>query len=94
MPSFRVEIDHVIDYDFEVFCGTCGEGICDHADTRTSRVRGHPQVTVEVCKHCKEEWKEKIDDLNEKNDNLQDEVNNLVDEVEHWKKIAREYGYT
>ncbi len=94
MPRFRVEIDHVIDYDFEVFCGTCGSGICDHADTRTSRSRHYPQVTIELCKHCAKEWQTKIDDLNKKNDNLQDEVNKLVNEVEHWYKIAKEYRDT
>lgn len=93
MPSFRVEVDHVVDYDFEVFCGTCGTGICDHADTRLSRSRSFPQLTVEVCKHCKQEWEEKIDDLNQRNDSLQDEVNSLCEQVDHWEKIAKEYGY-
>lgn len=46
MPSFDVE--------FEVFCGTCGAGICNQSDTRKSRTRGENQVTVEVCKKCVE----------------------------------------
>lgn len=55
MPSFEIECTHTITYDFEAFCADCGAGICNHVDTRTSRSRGHPQITVEVCKDCKNE---------------------------------------
>jgi hypothetical protein len=44
MPSFDVE--------FEVFCETCGEGLCNQSKTRKSRSRGENQVTVEVCQRC------------------------------------------
>lgn len=44
MPSFSLE--------FEVFCGTCGEGLCNQSDTRASLRRGTPQVTVEACGKC------------------------------------------
>lgn len=44
MPSFTL--------DFEVYCATCGAGLCNQSDTRTSRHRGEPQVTVEACKDC------------------------------------------
>lgn len=44
MPSFEVT--------FEVFCARCGAGLCDQSDTRTSRMRGEPQVTVEPCEQC------------------------------------------
>lgn len=44
MPVFEVE--------FEVFCGTCGAGLCHRSDTRTSRNRHCPQVTVDVCQDC------------------------------------------
>jgi hypothetical protein len=44
MPSF--------DIYFEVFCGTCGAGLCNQSDTRKSRHRGENQVTVEVCEKC------------------------------------------
>ena len=44
MPSF--------DLEFEVFCGTCGAGLCNQSDSRKSRRRGEAQVTVEVCQTC------------------------------------------
>lgn len=46
MPSFDVE--------FEVFCAKCGEGLCNVSDTRKSRQRSMPQVTVEPCAKCME----------------------------------------
>jgi len=44
MPSFEIS--------FEVFCGTCGAGLCNQSDSRKSRHRGEDQVTVEVCQFC------------------------------------------
>lgn len=46
MPSFNVE--------FEVFCGTCGDGLCSQSEGRNSRNRNAPQVEVEACKTCLE----------------------------------------
>jgi hypothetical protein len=43
MPSFDVE--------FEVFC-SCGEGLCNQSETRTSRNRNTLQVVVEPCQRC------------------------------------------
>lgn len=44
MPSFEV--------DFEVFCGTCGAGLCNQSDTRQSRFRRENQLTVNACEPC------------------------------------------
>jgi hypothetical protein len=59
MPSFDVE--------FEVFCGTCGAGLCNQSDTRKSRTRSENQVTVEVCQNCIEKaetpLRERIEEL-------------------------------
>ena len=59
MPSFEI--------DFEVFCGTCGAGLCNQSDTRKSRSRGENQVTVEACEYCINQatnpLKEKIEEL-------------------------------
>ena len=59
MPSFEIS--------FEVFCGTCGEGLCNQSDSRKSRQRGEDQVTVEVCQRCIEvatsQLQERIEEL-------------------------------
>jgi hypothetical protein len=56
MPSFQttVNMDVEVDVDFEVFCARCGAGLCNQSDTRTSRNRKYPQVTVEPCERCLE----------------------------------------
>ena len=43
MPEFALE--------FEVFC-SCGEGLCNQSDTRTSYGRRMPQVVVQPCERC------------------------------------------
>ena len=54
MPSFQttVNVDVDVDVDFEVFCARCGSGLCNQSDTRESRYRKYPQVTVEPCERC------------------------------------------
>ncbi len=44
MPSFDVEIE------FEVYCATCGAGLCGQSDGSHGS-RG-PRVDVEVCETC------------------------------------------
>ena len=44
MPNFETTVE------FEVFCGSCGAGLC--SNTRTSYTRGVLQVTVEPCDRC------------------------------------------
>ena len=67
MPSFSV--------DFEVFCGTCGEGLCNKSDTRKSRTRGENQVTVEACQTCIEAatqpLRDRIEELEQLLDNAE-----------------------
>lgn len=52
MPSFTVEVTADAEVDFEVYCAKCGAGLCNNADTRASRLRGMPQVTIEPCERC------------------------------------------
>ena len=47
MPSFTN-----IQIEFEAYCERCGEGICNNIDTRTSKNRGTPQITVIPCESC------------------------------------------
>lgn len=59
MPSFSgIEVTAQVDIDFEVFCGTCGAGLCNVSDTRFSGYRKFPQVTVEACEKCMENAKD------------------------------------
>ena len=64
MPDFRVDLTGeecergAALVNFEIFCATCGAGLCQLSDTRQSRRRGAHQVTVEACPHCLAEARE------------------------------------
>jgi hypothetical protein len=69
MPAFEVE--------FEVYCGTCGNGLCRESDTRKSRNRGENQVVVNVCPKCMKEKQEEIEDLQNQIDKLNETIQDL-----------------
>jgi hypothetical protein len=62
MPSFTASVTTEVDVDFEVFCGTCGAGLCGQSEGRQSRNRAYPQVTVEACQKCIENAKDELND--------------------------------
>jgi hypothetical protein len=68
MPSFEV--------NFEVFCGTCGAGLCNQSDSRKSRNRYADQVSVEACQCCIEKAIEP----------LQDEIKTLKEQLKEEKE--------
>lgn len=75
MPTFEgVEVRAVVDVDFEVFCGTCGEGLCFESNTRFSRNRNFAQVEVNACPSCIERKEEEIEDLKYRIKELEDMV--------------------
>lgn len=89
MPTFEdvtVEISQKIDIDFEVFCGTCGSGICSESDTRKSRGRGCLQVTVNACPSCIEEKDSEISSLKSDIEEKESLIFELEQEIEKLKK--------
>jgi len=67
MPTFsNIEISTTVDVDFEVYCGTCGYGLCGESDTRHSYRRGYAQVTVNACPNCMKKKDDEITDLNDR----------------------------
>ena len=77
MPTFdNIEVSTLIDLDFEVYCGTCGAGLCSVSDTRKSRNRGYLQVTVEACPDCMKSKDNEISDLKAEIDRLTAELEN------------------
>lgn len=76
MPTFEgVEITASV--DFEVFCGTCGEGLCLESTTRLSRNRGHAQVEVNACPQCIKEKDNEIESLKDEMESLKEQIENL-----------------
>lgn len=49
MPSVEVEI--------EIYCDTCGTGLCNQSTGAKTRNRGASSIRVEVCKSCIEDAK-------------------------------------
>lgn len=78
MPSFEnIEIPASVTIDFEVFCKTCGEGLCNESSTRVSRNRGFLQVEVNACPSCIEEKDKTIAELQAEIDELKNEMENI-----------------
>ena len=76
MPTFEgVELTINTDVDFEVFCRTCGEGLCSESDTRKSRNRGFAQVEVYPCPSCMRAKEDEIE-------RLKDEIHELKRQLE------------
>ena len=89
MPTFNdidIEVTQKIDIDFEVYCNTCGAGLCGESDTRKSRNRGYLQVSVNVCPDCMKEKDEVIKNLQSEKDDLENQVYKLEQELENMRE--------
>ncbi len=91
MPTFEnVEVEQTItlkaDIDFEVYCDTCGKGLCNWSSTTVGRTRGVLQVRVEVCSDCIDKKEDEISALESQIEQLEDEIRKLAtlqDKEEH-----------
>ena len=56
MPSFDAEVTvtETATVEFEVFCGTCGAGLCSSSTGGNAGRRGTPFVSVDACQACME----------------------------------------
>lgn len=72
--------------DFEVYCDTCGAGICSNAKTVRSRNRGELQVRVSVCDNC---IQNKEDELNDVIFELSEKIAQLEEEKQELEKIIK-----
>jgi hypothetical protein len=52
MPSFDVP------FEFEVYCGTCGAGLCCNSREGYTTGRSYPYISVDACDACIERAKE------------------------------------
>jgi hypothetical protein len=76
--------------DFEVYCGTCGKGLCYESDTRLSKNRNYPQVVVNACPRCIEDKDMDIEKYKDGYEKLLDENYDLKEEIEELKKEISE----
>lgn len=75
MPLFKITESFDIDVEFEVFCGSCGEGLYNQSTGDQTAKRGEPYVSVEPCEKCLE--KEKSESFTSGRDSRDDEVSEL-----------------
>ena len=86
MPAFDVE--------FEVYCNTCGLGLCGDSETPNTRNRNALSVRVNACPSCMEKKNDEITELQgqltaveKERDEFMDEVDQLKSELEELKKV-------
>jgi hypothetical protein len=75
MPSFS----HTTDFDFEVYCDTCGFGLCAESREVTTLKRGMPSIRVNVCPECMKSKDSEIDDLKREVESLKAELDRAVE---------------
>ena len=61
MPDIRIEVNHVEEVNIEVWCGTCGAGLCGNTSVDNRRM----SFTVDACPNCIAEKDERIKELEE-----------------------------
>jgi len=82
MPSFdNVEVTAKVDIEFEVWCNTCGAGLCRETTTNQTS-RGYLSIRVNVCPDCMKEKEDEIVSLKNQIDRLEDKVFELEERVD------------
>jgi len=86
MPSFETEVNVDVEVEFEVYCNSCGEGLCSESTTTRGRTRGDLQVRVNACPRCMKNKDEEIDELTTKNEELENEKEILENTITELKR--------
>ena len=80
-----------VSVSFEVFC-SCGAGLCNQSDTRSSRRRGEPQVVVEPCPDCLAKERDPRDEKIEELQQLLDEAREMLSETQDRLAESRDHS--
>lgn len=47
-----------IEIDIEIFCGRCGQGLCQNSSSGRTREKQQPYFNVDPCERCLDEAKQ------------------------------------
>lgn len=75
--GYDIESSASVAIEFEVYCGTCNEGLCSNTRVRESRSRGMPQVVVDVCESCTSKLEMKVEELEKENAALVKQIDDM-----------------
>ena len=62
------------DFEFEVYCHTCGEGLCYETEVVKTYKRGQDSIRVNCCPECKKKLEEEIESLKKQVEELTEEL--------------------
>jgi peptidoglycan hydrolase CwlO-like protein len=80
MPSFDTTVE------FEVYCDTCGTGLCNDSSVERSRNRGYLQLRVTACPDCMKEKDSEIEDLQKQVKDLEKQLEEQSEELDNYKE--------
>lgn len=52
MPTVTANVEVQAEIDVEIYCATCGDGLCNQSQFVETRNRYQPSIRVEVCESC------------------------------------------
>ena len=70
MPTIQYEVE----IEIEVYCATCGNGLCLNTESTVGRNRGVRQFRVKVCDDCIYEKEKEINELKDRINELEEEI--------------------
>lgn len=80
MPSFNVPVKDV-EFEFEVYCKTCGEGLCNESEVTETYTRRMSNIRVNVCPECMKKKDDEIADKEKDIERLEARVIELCDRI-------------
>lgn len=76
MPDLTINV--------EIFCATCGDGLCNQSEFTLTRSRQEPSFRVEACQKCIDEAKDGVEvEKNQEIEELRREIVALEQRLEN-----------
>ena len=80
MPTIESEETVKVSIDVEVFCNTCGCGLCGETIVKGKQ---YPQFRVNVCPDCEKSWKSTLSEITDRMCELEKLLDQKTDECDY-----------